>query len=236
LLYVVPNLQNPQGTTLAIDRRHRLIELLTEHEIPIIEDDAYGELRYEGDDLPRIIALHAARSDGRNEKVIYVATFSKVLAPGFRIGWVIAPPEVLSRMAIAKQSMDLHTSTFSQHVVLELLRAGGVKDKLQTLRNVYRQRRDAMLAALAEHFPQEATWTRPEGGLFVFARLPEGLSASGIITKAIEQRVLFVPGTDFHVDGSGADTMRLNFSRHGPELIREGIRRLGALVKEALVQ
>jgi 2-aminoadipate transaminase len=229
LAYIVPNFQNPQGTTLELSRRHRIADLLREHSVAMIEDDPYRELRFEGEDLPSLYSLQS-----NSDSVIHVGTFSKALAPGFRVGWVIAPKVVIDKLALAKQAVDLHTSTFSQYVVLELIRSGTLRRGLDIIRRVYRERRDAMLEALPQYFPNEVTWSRPAGGMFLLARLPEGIDTTALAPKAVEQRVLFVPGADFHVDGTGQNTMRLNFTRHEPNSIREGIRRLGAVIKDAL--
>ena len=233
LTYIVPNFQNPQGTTLALDRRCAIAELLAHLGAPLIEDDPYRELRFEGADLPSIFSLQKNGADGN---VIYVGTFSKVIAPGLRVGWVIGPIVVIEKLLLAKQAMDLHTSTFNQYLVSELLRSENYQARLARIRESYRERRDAMVVALTDHFPPEVTWSRPAGGMFLFVRLPERLTTADVLRRAIEQRVIFVPGADFHVDGTGHNTMRLNFTRHGPDLIYEGIRRLGLIVKEALAK
>jgi 2-aminoadipate transaminase len=233
LAYVVPNFQNPQGTTLALNRRQQVADLLAHHRVPLIEDDPYRELRFEGADLPSIFSL---QKDGAEGNTLYVGTFSKVVAPGLRVGWVMGPAVVLEKLLLAKQAMDLHTSTFNQYLVWEMLRSDNYQTRLAGLRESYRARRDAMLVALAEHFPAEVTWSRPDGGMFLFARLPERLGATDLLSAAINQRVIFVPGADFHVDGTGQNTMRLNFTRHGPDMIYEGIRRLGRIVTDALAR
>jgi 2-aminoadipate transaminase len=230
-VYVVPNFQNPQGTTLALPRRKRMIELLKVHDVPLIEDDPYRELRYEGDDLPSVLTLQPDAPSGR---VLYIGTVSKSLAPGFRIGWIAGPKPVIDKLVLAKQSMDLHTSTFNQYVVLELLRRADFSDQLLRLQQAYRERRNAMLQALDEYFPRAITWSRPEGGMFVLARLPEGIAAKDLLPKAIDQKVMFVPGDDFHVDGGGQNTFRLNFTRHQPNEIREGISRLGQVISREI--
>jgi 2-aminoadipate transaminase len=199
--------------------------------VPLIEDDPYRELRYEGDDLPSVLTLQPDAPSGR---VLYIGTVSKSLAPGFRIGWIAGPKPVIDKLVLAKQSMDLHTSTFNQYVVLELLRRADFSDQLLRLQQAYRERRNAMLQALDEYFPRAITWSRPEGGMFVLARLPEGIAAKDLLPKAIDQKVMFVPGDDFHVDGGGQNTFRLNFTRHQPNEIREGISRLGQVISREI--
>ncbi len=231
LVYTIPNFQNPQGVTLSRPRRVQLIKLAREHDLPILEDNPYGDLRYEGDMLPHLLDLDA--TSGREPyagHVIHAGTFSKVLMPGLRVGWVIAAPAVIDKLVQAKQATDLHTSSFCQQVALELLREGFLDEFLPVLRRSYRERRDAMLAALKKHFPGEAGWTKPEGGLFIFVRLPAGVNAGKLLPQAIENGVAFVPGKDFHVNGDGDNTIRLNFSNCNATRIREGIKRLTRLL------
>jgi 2-aminoadipate transaminase len=227
LLYVVPNFQNPQGTTLSLQRRVELAEL--SRNLISVEDDPYGELRYEGDTIPSLFEI-GNRVEG---SVIKVGTFSKVLAPGFRIGWIIAAAELIDKLVQAKQAADLHTSTFNQYLALELVSAGVVDQQIPLLRDEYRRRRDAMLAELATHMPAGVDWTKPAGGMFLLVTLPEGCSAADLAQLAIQDHVLIVPGEDFHIVG-GTNTFRLNFSNADPKKIREGIARLGPLVSEAI--
>lgn len=236
LIYVVPNFQNPQGTTLAGERRRRLTELLRQEELALVEDNPYGELRYGVEALPHLQELDA-RNDphGRmHTHVIHIGTFSKVLAPGLRVGWVIAPDEVIDKLVQAKQAADLHTSTFCQHLVSELMHRGLLERHVPRLRQAYQVRRDTMLAALAAHFPVETSWTRPDGGMFLLVTLPEHLDAEAVLRQALAQQVAFVPGADFHVNGQGKNTLRLNFSNAHPEQIEQGIKRLGDVLKEML--
>jgi 2-aminoadipate transaminase len=234
-LYVLPNFHNPAGVTLSLERRKKLIELADHYGVPIIEDDPYGQLRYEGDHLPSLVVLdnefqrHAGAPYSGN--VIYLSTFSKTLAPGLRLGWIIAPVEVIKRLAQAKQGADLHTSTFTQMVAYEVARGGFLDKHVRFIRTVYRERRDAMLEALARYFPAGVHWTRPQGGLFLWVILPEHVDAAEVFTAAIQEKVAFVPGAPFHPDGSGHNTMRLNFSYMGPEKIEEGIKRLGRVLE-----
>lgn len=233
LMYLVPNFQNPQGTTLAHARRERLVALAQEHGVPLVEDNPYGDLRYSGNTLPHLLELADARGSGSGFEslVIYTSTFSKVLMPGLRVGWVIAAPEVIEKLVQAKQAADLHTSTLSQYVALELVSRGFLEQFLPVLRQSYGERRDLMLAALAKHFPEDATWTRPEGGMFLLVTLPKNMDASAMLPQALQQKVAFVPGEEFHLNGEGRNTMRLNFSNARPDQIETGIARLGAVVK-----
>ncbi|MBA2255511.1 MAG: PLP-dependent aminotransferase family protein [Chloroflexi bacterium] len=228
-IYVLPNFQNPSGRTLSLARRWRLLEVAALHGVPIVEDDPYGELRFEGDPLP---TLHSLDADGL---VVYVGTFSKVLAPGIRLGWIAAPTaELLRTLVLAKQPSDLHTAVATQMTVERLLRDGLLERHIPRLRACYRERRDAMASALHEHFPPEVTHTHPAGGLFVWASLRSGLDTGELLIEALRHRVAFVPGESFHVDGTGRESMRLNFSAEPPDVLREGIRRLGSVVALAL--
>lgn len=232
-LYILPNFQNPGGVTLALDRRVRLIELANRYGVPIVEDDPYGQLRYEGEHLPSLVKLDAElHGNGKAGKpfrggVIYLGTLSKTLAPGLRVGWVVAPEEVVAKLVQMKQGSDLHTSTFAQAVAYETARGGFLDQHVRRLRGVYRERRDAMLGALARHCPPGVRWTHPHGGLFLWLTLPAGMDADAVLKKALAAKVAFVPGRAFHPAGDGANTMRLNFSYSQPTLIEEGIRRLG---------
>jgi len=179
--------------------------------------------------------LHASDDQGcYNGNVIYLSTFSKTLAPGLRLGWVVAPVEVIRKLVQAKQGADLHSSTFTQMVAYEVAKGGFLDRHVKKIRAVYRERRNAMLAALEEYFPKEVRWTHPEGGLFLWVTLPEGLDAGEILRTALEEKVAFVPGAAFFPDGSGKNTMRLNFSFAPPEIIQEGIRRLGSVLMKVL--
>ncbi len=244
-MYVLPNFQNPAGTTLSEVRRHELVLLADRFGIPIVEDDPYGQLRYEGEHLPPLVVLdreNLRRDNGYSiGNVIYLSTFSKTLAPGLRLGWIVAPPEVISKLVQLKQGTDLHTSTFTQFVSYEVARDGFLDKHVKLIRQIYRERRDVMLQALQEFFPPEVTWTHPHGGLFLWVTLPPGLDIKAILKSALEQNVAFVPGDSFyandgpnHDGGEGSRHMRLNFSNAAPEQIREGIRRLAAAVKNHL--
>jgi 2-aminoadipate transaminase len=243
-MYVLPNFQNPGGTTLAEDRRRTLVLLADRYGIPIVEDDPYGQLRYEGEHLPSLVVLdreNVPRDSGyKLGNVIYLSTFSKTLAPGLRLGWIVAPPEVIAKLAQLKQGTDLHTSTFAQVVAYEVARDNFLDEHVKRLRVVYRERRDVMLEALAQTFPAEVTWTRPKGGLFLWVTLAKGMDANELFKEALKQNVAFVPGDCFFApDGLGQESnrhLRLNFSHARPEEIREGIRRLSVAVKNQLQQ
>jgi 2-aminoadipate transaminase len=228
-LYLVPNFQNPQGTTLPLSRRETLLKLIKPTETILVEDDPYGELRYEGTPLPSLLEL----AGSTRSNVVHVGTFSKIIAPGFRIGWAVGPAELIDKLVLVRQAVDLHSSTFGQLTVWELIRSGLLEAHLPKLREHYRARRDIMLEQMAEQFPGGVSWTRPEGGMFLMVTLPKGIAAKELARAALEKNVLFVPGDDFHLSG-GENTFRLNFSNASPENIREGIRRLAALLEEAL--
>jgi 2-aminoadipate transaminase len=235
-IYVLPNFQNPTGVTLSLERRHILIELADRYGVPIIEDDPYGQLRYEGQHLPSVVVLDSQYRDDCTHcyrgNVIYLSTFSKLLAPGLRLGWVIAPEEVIRKLVVAKQAADLHTSTFTQMVAYEVSRGGFIDRHVQLIREVYGHRRDVMLAAMDRYFPPEVDWTQPKGGLFLWGILPKYLDAADVLAAAVEKKVAFVPGEHFHPTGGGKNTMRINFSNATPEKIEEGIFRLGKVLAE----
>lgn len=237
-IYALPNFQNPSGVTLSGARRLRLVELANHYGVPIVEDDPYGQLRYEGSHIPPIAALDKRGRDDCETcyrgNVIYLSTFSKLLAPGLRVAWVVAAPEVIEKLVQAKQGADLQCATFNQMLVYEVAREGFLDKHIKTLRTMYRERRDAMLNAMAEHFPQSVHRTRPQGGLFLWATLPAGIDAAEILPDAVNERVAFVPGASFHANGGGANTMRLNFSNATSQQIHEGIARLGQVLEVAL--
>lgn len=238
-IYVLPNFQNPTGTTLPIERRKELIELADRYGVPIIEDDPYGQLRYEGEHLPAVELLDSqmrVQNGSYTGNVIYLSTFSKILAPGLRLAWVIAPGDVISKLALAKQGVDLHTSTFNQIVAHEVGQHGFIDRHVKVIQQVYHERRDVMLDSLEEHMPEGVTWTHPEGGLFLWVRLPEKVDATAMLQEAIEEKVAYVPGEFFHPFGDGQNTMRLNFSYCNPEKINEGINRLGKAIKQKLAK
>jgi 2-aminoadipate transaminase len=236
-IYVLPNFQNPTGVTLSVERRAKLIELADRYGVPIVEDDPYGQLRYEGEHLPPVVVMD---SEYRNDvgcyhgNVIYLSTFSKILSPGIRLAWVVAPPEVIRKLVQAKQGADLHTSTFNQIVAYEVSRGGFLDKHIKLIRQVYGERRNVMLGAMDAYFPPGVEWTHPQGGLFLWGILPETLSSAEVLRVAIEQKVAFVPGSPFYPTGGGHNTMRINFSYATPEKIREGIARLGKVLSEMI--
>lgn len=239
LMYAIPTFQNPQGTTLSRERRAKLAKILVEHNLPFIEDDPYGELRYSGDPVPTVLQMEAAERGATtlDGNVIYCGTFSKVLTPGLRIGWVAAAYPVIDKLVQVKQATDLHTSTFNQFVSYEVARDEAfLNEHVKQLRDVYRQRRDLMLQTMDEHFPQEVTWTRPEGGLFLMVTMPAALNARDVLKQALAHDVAFVPCDDFFIGDTGHNMFRLNYSNARPERIVEGIKRLGAVLKEAVAQ
>jgi 2-aminoadipate transaminase len=225
-IYTVPSFQNPAGVTLSVPRRQRLVELAHRHELLVLEDNPYGLLRYEGDHLPTLRSL-----DG-GVFVMYLGTFSKILSPGLRLGWVVAPPPVLEKINLGKQAADLCTSTLTQLMVHAYFQNGRWRDYVESLTEIYRSRRDTMLDALAEFFPPQAEWTRPAGGLFIWATLPDFIDTTDLLARALRDNVAFVPGEAAYLDGRGRSSMRLNFSGSDEDSIREGIRRIGKVVTE----
>jgi 2-aminoadipate transaminase len=227
VVYLVPNFQNPKGTTLSLARRHQLVELAGRLGIAIIEDDPYGELRFRGEMLPSLAALDT------KGVVIRLGSFSKTLVPGLRIGFATGPGEVIRAMTVAKQATDLHTGTLAQRVAARLLTAFDYDGHLEMLRRVYGERCDAMLAALERHMPKGMSWTHPDGGMFVWACLPTGLVAEDLFAAAIEEKVAFVPGSGFFAGTKHYGFMRLNYSNCAPALIEEGMGRLGRVMARA---
>jgi 2-aminoadipate transaminase len=227
-IYAIPNFQNPTGRSLSLERRRRLVDLASHYGVPIVEDDPYGELRYEGEHLPSLKALDTRGS------VIYLGTFSKILAPGFRLGWIVAAPEAMEGLLHGKQPSDLHTGMIQQMATFQVCRDGFVDSHVETIKAFYKERRDVMLRALEEHFPGDARFTRPAGGLFVWAELPADVDTRLLLLDAIQDKVAFVPGQGFHPDNSGTNTMRLNFSNVPPDQLREGVRRLGVAIQRRL--
>jgi len=231
-VYTIPNFQNPGGVTMSLPRRQRLLQIARERELFILEDNPYGVLRYEGDPLPSLFGLERATGSGANEFVIYLGTFSKVLGPGLRLGWAAAPHPVLSKLNTGKQGADLNSSTISQLFVAEYFASGAWPAYIRGLKERYRRRRDTMLDALAEHAPAEASWTRPQGGLFIWATLPEWIDTTDLLARALSRNVAFVPGRAAFLNGDGSSSMRLNFSGVTEDDIREGVRRIGEVVNE----
>lgn len=224
-VYTVPNFGNPAGVTMSYSRRERLVALCREAGVPIVEDNPYGMLRFEGDPLPCLRSLDP-------ENVIYLGTVSKVFAPGVRVGWALAEQSVTQRLVRAKEAADLCGSSFTMAVTERYFAGDRWRANLTALVDLYRARRDAMLEAMAEHFPPDATWTTPAGGFYVWASLPGYVDARAMLAAAVDRRVAYVPGTAFYPDGRGTHQMRLAFCYPSEDRIREGIARLGVLLGE----
>ena len=222
-IYVVPNFQNPSGITMSVKRREALVDLAARYQIPIVDDNPYGELRYSGDPVPSL-------KDLGGNAVISLGTFSKIISPGVRTAWVAACPEVIRMIEKVKQSCDLHSATFPQYMIYEYMIAGHLEKHLEIICKAYRKRRDVMLNTMANEFPSEVTFTRPEGGLFLWVSLPEGISCDQIFDRAIEEGVAFVPGKSFFPHGDSDRHLRLNFCHPSEDNIVEGIRRLARVL------
>lgn len=238
LMYLLPNFQNPMGCTLTASRRQRILEIAHRYQVPIVEDDPYGQLRFEGDHIPPVLAYDAKLRGNDKEdyqgNVIYLSTFSKILAPGFRLAWVIAPREIIRKFVQAKQATDLHTATFSQMIVNEVCKGDFLDQHIPGIRDLYKKRRDLMMEMIDEMFPADVTYVRPKGGLFLWIQAPEKVDTQELFSLAVEKKVAFVPGGPFHPNGGGDNTMRLNFSFATEEEIKQGISRLGDVLKTVL--
>lgn len=226
-IYVVADFQNPSGITLSLERRKQLVGLGEKYQIPIVDDNPYGELRYVGEKIPSLQSL------GR-DLVIELGTFSKIVSPGLRIGWGIVSTEVTTMFERLKQGADLHTNTFAQYVVYEYIKAGNLDRHIEEIKAAYSERRGVMIQALRQHFPEGVSWFEPEGGLFLWVELPTEVSASALLDTAVEQKVAYVPGKPFYPYEDRDNTLRLNFSNASPEMITEGIKRLGKVFSESL--
>ncbi len=231
-VYTVPNFQNPAGVTLAAQRRRELLEIAREFDLVVVEDNPYGMLRFEGEPLPTIAALE--QEGGETDRVIYLGTFSKIFAPGVRLGWVHAQPGILHKINIGKQGADLCSSNLSQMLIHSYFTNADWRAYVKRLSGLYKERRDAMLDALSEFMPDEVHWTHPEGGLFVWATLPSYLDATAMLPQAVKRNVAYVPGEGFYANGAGKNCMRLNFSFVEPEKIRRGIELLAEVVRERM--
>ena len=227
LLYALPNFQNPTGRSLSIERRQELVETCARLGLPLIEDDPYGTLSYKGETMPKMVAMNP---DG----VIYMGSFSKVLTPGIRLGYVCAPLPLVRRLELAKQAADLHTAQLTQMVVHEVVKDGFLDQHIPTIRKLYGDQCQVMLDAMAEHFPAGVTWTRPEGGMFIWVTLPKNIDAMKLLDQSLAARVAFVPGAPFYANDAATNTLRLSFVTVPPERIREGIAILGKLIKDML--
>ena len=227
-LYMIPDFQNPSGESLSLEERKMLVSLAQDHDFLIVEDSPYRELRYEGDHVPTMYSLDP-------DRVIHLGSFSKIFAPGFRLGWAIAHPEILDRIYVCKQSLDLCPPVFDQYVAAEFLKSGRLDRNLKKTIELYKGKRDLLLGLLEEHMPESVSWTHPEGGLFLFLTMPEGFDAVKFYDVALDAGVAYVAGEFFHPDRSGKNTMRLNFSFMSPERIREGIQLLSKLLKDEIL-
>lgn len=226
MIYTMPNFANPSGRTMSADRRRQLIALSHRWRLPVVEDDAYGPLRYEGEPLPSLAASDDAGL------VVRLGTFSKVLAPGLRVGWMQATPEAVRKLVHLKERSDLHSATGAQMATCDVAADGFLAAHVKSLVDAYRRRRDTMLAAMTEFFPADIGWTRPEGGFFVWCTLPADRDSRTLLARAVrEAGVVFVPGGEFHANTRRPNTMRLNFSGVDQTLIREGVRRLGQVFR-----
>lgn len=227
-IYVIPDFQNPSGRTWSLERRKALMELVLKHQIPVIEDSPYAEVRFEGEPIPPIKSL-----DG-NEWVIFLGTFSKVFCPGLRIGWLSAAPEIFQKYIFAKQASDLHTSTLGQMQLSGYLQAFNLDDNIKTIIDLYRNRRDVMLRAMEAEFPDGISWTRPQGGMFLWVTLPENLNARDLLVKCLEKDVAFVPGSPFFPNGGHENTLRMNYSTSSADRIEDGVKRMATVLKRAM--
>jgi 2-aminoadipate transaminase len=229
-LYTVATFQNPTGVTLSAERRAALLDIAERHHLPIIEDDPYGELRYSGSPILPLAALDTRRH-GAPHYVVYMSTFSKLLAPGLRVGWVTAPARMLKRIEQVKEGIDLHTGSLAQAIAAEACADGLLDRHIPFIRGVYHERRNMMLNALEANMPDTVRWTKPDGGMFLWITLPEWADGVAVLTKAVEQRVAFVPGAAFYANGGGENTMRLNFSHSSPAQIADGVARLAQVIE-----
>ncbi|HHH84093.1 MAG TPA: PLP-dependent aminotransferase family protein [Thermoplasmatales archaeon] len=226
MIYTIPTFQNPAGVVMSEERRKRIVEIAEENNLLLVEDDPYGKLRFDGKPLKPLKAY--------DENVVYLGTFSKILSPGFRLAYAIAPEEVTKKMVIAKQSIDLCTPTFTQSIAYRFIKEGYMDRHIPRIIKMYKRKRDLMLEALEEYFPEGCKWTHPHGGMFLWATLPEHIDTKEMFKDAIKEKVAYVHGRAFYVDGGGSNAMRLNFSNPSDEEITEGIKRLGKVIEKKL--
>ena len=232
-LYLVPDFQNPSGVTLSEPKRRKVIELSAKYNVAVIEDSPYRQIRFEGTEPKMLYRLD--KETRKTDNIISLFTFSKTFAPGLRLGIILGHPQIIKKMEILKQLLDLCTSSLNQLIAAEFLRSGYFEKHIEVVKKDYRIKKTAMVSALEKYMPEGVTWTNPEGGLFLWVRLPEQMSADDMFQDALKENVAYVIGSAFHSDGSGKNTMRLNFSFATPEKIDEGIKRLAATVKKRLV-
>ncbi len=224
LMYALPNFQNPTGRTLSVERRYELVETCARMGIPLVEDNPYGDLCYSGEPLPKMLNMNPGG-------VIYMGSFSKVLTPGIRLGYVVGPTPLIRKLEQAKQAADLHTAQLTQMVVYEVIKDGFLSEHIPTIRTLYAKQCNAMLDAMSRHFPEGVQWTKPEGGMFIWVTLPEHMDSKQLLDEAIQQNVAFVPGGPFYANNPAKNTLRLSFVTVSPERINEGIEKLGKLIK-----
>lgn len=225
LIYVIPNFQNPAGVTMSFERRKELLRISHQYNIPVIEDDPYGEIRFEGEKLPSLLQLDSIGN------VIGLRTFSKILAPGFRLGWIIGDKEIIAKLALAKQAADLCSPSSTQYIADKFIRDGYMEPYLEKVRTVYKEKKDKMLEAMEKYFPKEVTWTKPHGGMFIWVEVPEYINTDELFTEAVkDKKVAYVIGSAFYPHGEDKRHMRLNFTLSTLDQIEEGIRRLGELL------
>ncbi len=228
MIYVIPNFQNPTGKTWSLERRKALVEIANKYDLPIIEDDAYGELRFDGEKMPSLFSLD------KGGKVLYLGSFSKIFAPGMRVGWLAANEEIIRKFEFLKYGSDLQNTEFSQLLVARFIKNCDIESHIEKIRAVYKRRRDLMLEEIKKHFPKEAKYYYPEGGMFIWLELPESVNTRDLLKAAVEKKVAFVPGGSFYPEGDCESSMRLNFSTMDDEKILEGIEILGEILHDVL--
>lgn len=229
LIYTVPSFQNPSGISYSKQKRKDVARIIKKHDVIFVEDNPYGELRFAGEDLPPVRNYF-----GGDDNAILLGSFSKVVAPGLRLGWICAKKDIMEKIIVAKQAADLHSNYLSQRIVHQYLTDNDMDEHILKIRDAYKKRRDIMVSMIAEHFPAQIKYTNPDGGMFLWITLPEGMSALEMFELAIKEKVAFVPGNPFYVDGGGNNTLRLNFSNSDEEQIEEGIKRLAKIMETAL--
>ncbi len=227
-IYTVPSFKNPSGETISLEQRKELIEIASEYDFLIIEDDPYSDIIFEGEKIPSIKSLD------KKGRVVYISTFSKILAPGFRLGWVIASKEIREKLTLAKQATDLCTNVFSQYIAYEYINGGYLDKQVEKIKTMYKRKRDIMLESLEKHLPENVEWTVPKGGMFIWLKLPKKINAHIMFQKAISKKVAYVVGDAFYPEGGSYNTMRLNFSYSDDETIKIGIKRLADVIKEEM--
>jgi len=232
-IYLVPDFQNPSGVTLSAEKRRKVVELSEKYNVAVIEDSPYRQIRFEGTAPDMLYRLD--QDIRKTTNIISLFTFSKTFAPGLRLGVILAHPQIIRKMEILKQSLDLCTSSLNQLIAVDFLRTGFYETHIEAIKKTYKLKKDTMVAALEKYMPEGVTWTKPEGGLFLWLRLPEEMSADEMFEEALKENVAYVIGSAFHCDGSGKNTIRLNFSYPTPEDIDEGIKRLATAVKKRMV-